>query len=119
MYIIKNNKIYEISGENKATQIEIINGVAKKTKETIEYNSKEDFAYTFFEIRAKFSSLFKVEKETFEDNEEYIKTLQEKDLTIKNLKEEIEKLTKEINALNKSKKSEETEKTEDSKKSEE
>ena len=68
IYIIKNNKIYEVCGEDKAIRIEIINGVPKKGKETVDYDAKSDFLYAFFEIRAKFSHLFE-NNEDFEEEE--------------------------------------------------
>ena len=62
-YIIKDNKIYEVIDSEKAVGIEIVDGVAKKTKETIKYDPTNDFPYAFFEIRAKFAPLFEVEEE--------------------------------------------------------
>lgn len=70
MYIIKNNEIYEVTSEDKAVKINIVNGIAKKSKETIDYEPAKDFLYAFFEIRAKFSYLFEQPEEVEEKKEE-------------------------------------------------
>lgn len=62
-YIIKDNNIYEVIGENEAVKIDIVKGVPKKGKETVEYNPATDFPYAFFEIRAKYSYLFEQQEE--------------------------------------------------------
>lgn len=69
IYIIKNDKIYEVTGENEAVKIDIVDGVPKRAKETVEYNPAEDFPYAFFEIRAKYSNLFEVPEEEIEESE--------------------------------------------------
>lgn len=69
-YIIKDNKIYEVTSEDKAVRINIVDGVAKKTKETTDFDPAKDFAYAFFEIRAKYSYLFEQPQEVEEEQEE-------------------------------------------------
>lgn len=109
-YIIKDNKIYEVISEDKAVKVNIEDGVAKiNKKETVDYDKDNDFAYAFFEIRAKFAPLFEVEDEEIENAEDYEKIISEKDKTInelqakvKELEELVEKLTNELEELKKS-----------------
>ena len=82
IYIIKDDKIYEVIGENEAVKIEIVNGVPKKGKETVEYKPAEDFPYAFFEIRAKFSYLFEQPDESFEE-ESKVEKIEEKPIKSK------------------------------------
>ena len=67
IYIVKDNKIYEVTGENKAVKLDIVNGIPKKGKDTIEYDPAKDFPYAFFEIKAKFSYLFEQPEEIVEE----------------------------------------------------
>lgn len=70
IYIIKDDKIYEVTSENEAVKVDIVKGIPKKGKETIEYNPAEDFPYAFFEIRAKYSYLFEQPEEIIEKVEQ-------------------------------------------------
>jgi len=89
-YIVKNNKIYEVVGEKEAVIINIVDGIPKKGKETIEYDSANDFAYAFFEIKAKYSYLFenseKIEEKVEEPKE--VKSNQSKKKSEKSSEEE-------------------------------
>ena len=89
-YIVKNNKLYQIIGEKEALIINIVNGIPKKGKETIEYDSVNDFAYAFFEVKAKFSYLFEDSNEIEEKIEEpkEVKSNQSKKKSEKSSEEE-------------------------------
>lgn len=100
IYIIKDNKIYEVINEKEAVEIEINDGVASKTKNKVKYDSKNDFLYTFFEIKAKFSPLFETNEEIFED-EEFNKVIEEKDRTIAELKARVRELEEIVDNLTK------------------
>lgn len=72
-YIIKENEIYEVISEDKAAKVNVKNGVASiDDKTTVDYDKNVDFLYAFFEIKAKFADLFKVNEETEDDNEKPI-----------------------------------------------
>lgn len=112
-YIIKDNEIYKISGDKEAVKIEINNGVIETTKETVKYDKTKDFAYSLFEIKAKFSKLFEPQYESIENEDEYLQIIEEKDATIsklnakiKELEVIIENLTKELEEIKASKDSE-------------
>ena len=85
-YIVKNNKIYEVVGDKEAIIVNIVNGIPKKGKETVEYDAANDFAYAFFEVRAKFSYLFEDSNEIEEPKE--IKSNQSKKKSEKSSEEE-------------------------------
>lgn len=109
-YIIKDNEIYKISGDKEAVKIEINNGVIETTKETVKYDKTKDFAYSLFEIKAKFSQLFEPQYESIENEDEYLQIIEEKDATIsklnakiKELEVIIENLTKELEEIKASK----------------
>lgn len=108
IYIIKDNKIYQLINDKEAVEIIIEDGVATKGKEKVKYE-KSDFLYTFFEIKAKFSDLFEANEEVFE-NEEFEEIIKEKDKTIAELKARVkelenivENLTKELEEIKSSK----------------
>lgn len=112
-YIVKDNEIYKISGDKEAVKIEINNGVIETTKETVKYDKTKDFAYSLFEIKAKFSKLFEPQYESIENEDEYLQIIEEKDATIsklnakiKELEEIIENLTKELEEIKASKETE-------------
>lgn len=100
IYIIKDGKIYQKLDGGKAVLVKVKDGVVEPTKEEIEIDANE-FAYTFYEIKAKFNDLFDVADDFGDD--EFNKVIADKDKTIKELKayikeleDTIEKLTKEL-----------------------
>ena len=117
-YIIKDNNIYEVISENKAAKVNVENGVAKiNKKETVDFDKDNDFAYAFFEIRAKFAPLFQVEEEEIENAEDYEKIIAEKDSIIaslqakvQELEELVERLTKELEDIKSTEPEQESEK---------
>lgn len=88
IYIIKDGKIYEKTNGGKAVLVKVKDGVIEPTKEEIEIDANE-FAYTFYEIKAKFNDLFEV-ADDFDD--EINKVIADKDKTITELKAYIKEL---------------------------